>query len=221
MLFVYGNRQFNRTGRGKFSGIGQQINQYLLQALGIRLDNQRSYRSFEQKQSAGLASILRCRQSRLTQLYYITFLPYEFYFSGFHARDVQNIIYEVQQQIGILLNDITILLFLGRRGIITDQHAGKSHNGIQGSAYFVTHIGQKSRLQPVGFLRFLLGYQQFLAGYFQIMFQVVDTDNIIYGYQETGYQEHERRNNPYDPIFILLIKRRSLVHQHRSLRKIQ
>lgn len=32
MLFVYGNRQFNRTGRGKFSGIGQQINQYLLQA---------------------------------------------------------------------------------------------------------------------------------------------------------------------------------------------
>ena len=56
MLFVYGNRQFNRTGRGKFSGIGQQINQYLLQALGIRLDNQRSYRSFEQKQSAGLAS---------------------------------------------------------------------------------------------------------------------------------------------------------------------
>lgn len=80
MLFVYGNRQFNRTGRGKFSGIGQQINQYLLQALGIRLDNQRSYRSFEQKQSAGLASILRCRQSRLTQLYYITFLPYEFYF---------------------------------------------------------------------------------------------------------------------------------------------
>ena len=27
--------------------------------------------------------------------------------------------------------------------------------------------------------------------------------------------------NPYDPIFILLIKRRSLVHQHRSLRKIQ
>ena len=84
----------------------------------------------------------------------------------------------------------------------------------------MTHISQKCCFQSVRLFCFLLGNQQFLTGFFQVILQMIDADNIIYGYQKTSYQEHECCNHSNHPIFILLIKSGSFINQLSTFRQI-
>ena len=68
-----------------------------------------------------------------------------------------------------------LLLFI--RVVTVDQQFGEPYNGIQWCTYFMTHIGQKCRLQPVGELGLILHLFQFLSHFFPL--RIVESDTGI------------------------------------------
>ena len=79
----------------------------------------------------------------------------------FYLRQIQYIINKLQQNVRILVDNIRIkFLFFG--GIRSRQQLRKPDNRIERCPDFVTHIRQKSTLQPVRLLCFDSGFNQFL-----------------------------------------------------------
>jgi hypothetical protein len=66
----------------------------------------------------------------------------------------------LQQQLGVFFDDMYVFLCIFVLYCI-GKYGGESDDGVQWSAYFVAHVGEKSRFQAVGFFCFLFGCQQF------------------------------------------------------------
>ena len=96
--------------------------------------------------------------------------------SRLNLRKIQNVIDKSQQQVIVGLDDMPILL-LFIRVVTVDQQFGEPSNGVQRSTYFMTHIGQKCRLQPVGELGLILHFFQFLSHFFPL--RIVESDTGI------------------------------------------
>ena len=81
--------------------------------------------------------------------------------SRFYLCQIQNVGYQLQEQFRILLHDGKV--FLAFFPIVQfGNDACKTDNGIERSTDFMTHIGQKSRLQAVQMFCLILGDPQFL-----------------------------------------------------------
>ena len=75
----------------------------------------------------------------------------EFERPGFDLRNVEDIVYQLQQQLGIDVDDIDELLFLLLGFHLADE-LGKTHDGIERRADLVAHVGQEGRFETVGLL---------------------------------------------------------------------
>ena len=89
-------------------------------------------------------------------------LEVHFRFSRLNAGKVQNVIYELQQQVAILLDDVQVFGFL--HFIFRQSYDFReSHDSIQRSADFVAHIGQEHRFHAVGLFGALLRLDEFIG----------------------------------------------------------
>ena len=75
----------------------------------------------------------------------------EFERPGFDLRNVEDIVYQLQQQLGIDVDDIDELLFL-LLGFHFADELGKAHDGIERRADLVAHVRQEGRFETVGLL---------------------------------------------------------------------
>ena len=93
------------------------------------------------------------------------------------ARQFQHIAHQLQQQFGIGVDNVHKLLplFVGELRLVS-QHVREADNGIERSAYFVTHVIEE-RLFQFGLLRKLAGFYQLLL----VVFQFLDV------LQQSGY----------------------------------
>mgnify|MGYP002534688017 CR=1 FL=1 len=101
----------------------------------------------------------------------------EFEGACFDLRKVQNVGYEFEQQLVVLLDDTHVLTPLPDV-VRLGQQVRKSHDGVQGRADFVAHVGQKSRFEPVADLGLVLGLDQVLLGLLQLRDVEIDAYHL-------------------------------------------
>ncbi len=105
--------------------------------------------------------------------------------SGLDLRKVEDIGYQFEQQVVILLDDLHVLAAL--RDIVGfGQQVRESHDGIERRTYLVAHIGQEGRFQAVADLGLVLGFDQALLRLLE--FRDIEIDAYHFDLRGVGIQ---------------------------------
>ena len=154
--------QCNGTLARVFNGIGKEIKQHLRNPVPVHHNPDFLIRTHHLKADTRFHLQAVHLLHLVNQSCHLGQLDVHFRLSGLDAREVEDVVDELQQQVAILLNDIQILrflLFIFRQG----NDFGKTDNGIQRGTDFVAHVCQEYRLHPVGLFCPLLRFNQFIG----------------------------------------------------------
>ena len=161
----------------KLVGIVQEVGEYLCQSHGIYIHLHIFGREILEELQRRLDKQAMRLIDVIEQLAHTLPLKDEREVTRLDARQFQHIAHQFQQQFGIGVDNVHKLLplFVGELRLVS-QHVREADNGIERSAYFVTHVIEE-RLFQFGLLRKLAGFYQLLL----VVFQFLDV------LQQSGY----------------------------------
>ena len=136
---------------GKLAGVVQQVGNDLCQAVLVADDLHVRDPFLEDQLHARLDAGFVDFQLRAAEVVEVHRPEAEFERPGFDLRNVEDIVYQLQQQLGIDVDDIDELLFL-LLGFHFADELGKAHDGIERRADLVAHVRQEGRFETVGLL---------------------------------------------------------------------
>ena len=153
--------QCDAADGGEFDGVGEQVEQHLVNAQGIALKKLRLLRGVIQMQREGFFASLQAEHVHqlLAQLAQREIAHLQLQRTFFEFGRIQNVVEQAQQGAPRLPHGGQLALLLWVQGGI-EQGLGKPQNGVQRCADFMAHIGQKAAARLAGLFGLLFGLAQ-------------------------------------------------------------
>ena len=93
-------------------------------------------------------------------------IAFEFEFTGFDFREIENVIEQPQQRVGGLLQHFAGTRAAAPISSVFEQQLGHADDAVHGSANLVAHVGEKFALGAIGPFGRIFGNFQFCFGAF-------------------------------------------------------
>ena len=139
---------------------------------------------------AGLVNLLLCT----AQLVQIDGFVVEFEGPCLDFRDVEDVVYQLQEQFGVRVDDLGELLLL-LLGFDLGEQFREADDGVERRADFMAHIGKERRFETVRRLGFRPGFDQLQLG----LFHFGDVPRKADDQRQTVFGGNQRLGRRYDP----------------------
>ena len=148
-VHAHAHRYFARAG--ELDGVVYQIHQHLVQPHGVAFDNgQQVVVNFcLQDQALGFGQESERLGGPVHRGGHIKGDALEVYLAGLNFGEVQNVVDNQEQALGIRQDKVQVLALFGGAGLLAQQPR-QAHNAVHGRANFVAHVGQEYFLGPHG-----------------------------------------------------------------------
>ncbi len=182
----------------EFAGIGQQVDQDLRQAVGVGGEHERIDSTFETPLDAFLTRMGRGHQHVLAKLHDLLRGVIEPYLAAFERRNVEDVVQQRQQHLGVVHHDGAVLGALFLRQFLALHERREAHDGVERRANFVAHVGQKRRFEHVRFLGPLTGDDQLFLALLERPFEPLHTQQQPRHDQQQHDQQQDAQHEQFD-----------------------
>ena len=200
MLLVDADPQRDAALGGEFAGIGQQVDQNLRQAVGVGSEHERIDIAIEAPLDTLLTRMGRGHQHMLADLHDLLRSIVEPDLAAFERRNVENVVQQREQHLGVVHHDSAVLGALLLRQLLALHERREAHDGVERRADLVAHVGQKRRFEHVRLLGLLAGDDQLLLALLERPLEPLHAQQQPCHEQQQYDQQQDTQHEQFDVV---------------------